>query len=83
MPLHVYQAKEGGKSCSYCRDGFEQLEALGGAPMLRCPRCGAAVEKQWAAARVGRSESGFDDRARGAGFHKLKKTGAGEYERQY
>lgn len=83
MPLYVYQAGEGGEACPYCRDGFEQLEALGGAPMLRCPRCGTAVEKQWTTPRVGRSESGLDDRARSAGFHKLKKTGTGEYEKQY
>lgn len=83
MPLYVYKAKEGGRSCTYCADGFEQLEAPGGTPMLRCPRCGAPVEKQWSAPRVGRSASGLDDRARHAGFHKLKKIGSGEYERQY
>jgi predicted nucleic acid-binding Zn ribbon protein len=83
MPLYVYKAKEVAQACPYCVNGFEQLEALGGAPMLRCPRCGSPVEKQWTAPRVGRSASGFDDRARGAGFHKLKKTGTGEYEREY
>lgn len=51
--------------------------------MLRCPRCGAPVEKQWSAPRVGHSVSNFDDRARSAGFHKLKKTGTGEYEKKY
>jgi hypothetical protein len=32
---------------------------------------------------VGGSSSGFDDRAKSAGFHKLKRLGKGEYEKQY
>ncbi len=83
MPLYEYKAVDPLKSCPYCINGFEQLEAAGGAPMLRCPRCGSPVEKQWSAPRVGRSASGFDDRARQAGFHKLQKTSRGEYEKKY
>ena len=83
MPLHEYKAKDAGQSCPYCLSGFEQLESLGGSSMQTCPRCGSPVGKQWSAPRVGRSVSNFDDRAKNAGFHKLKKSGAGEYEKQY
>jgi len=36
-----------------------------------------------ALAAVGASRSGLDDRAKAAGFTKLKRLGKGEYERQY
>ena len=35
------------------------------------------------AAAVGFSQSNLDDRAKAAGFTKLKRLGKGEYERQY
>ena len=53
-------------------------------PMLTvCPDCGAEVRKLFSAAAVGGSKSGFDDRAKAAGFHKLKRLGKGEFEKQY
>jgi predicted nucleic acid-binding Zn ribbon protein len=52
-------------------------------PLKQCPRCGAAVEKVISAPSVGASKSGMDDRAKQAGFHKLKRTGKGEYEKKY
>lgn len=83
MPIREYQAEFRDASCEHCRDGFEQLEQVDGAPMNTCPRCGHAVRKVFSAPRVGRSPSHLDDRAKAAGFHKLKKIGAGEYEKQY
>jgi hypothetical protein len=41
------------------------------------------VKKLISAPRVGASQSNFDDRAKASGFHKLKKLGKGEYEKQY
>jgi predicted nucleic acid-binding Zn ribbon protein len=67
----------------HCRDGFEQLEQINGSRMTTCPRCGAPVAQQLSAPSVGRSVSGLDDRAKSAGFHKLKKIGSGEYEKKY
>jgi hypothetical protein len=53
-------------------------------PGLRvCPRCGDAVRRVYSPPSVGRSQGAFDDRAKHAGFHKLKRLGKGEYEKQY
>jgi hypothetical protein len=41
------------------------------------------VARQISVPSVGGSKSGFDDRAKNAGFSKLKKLGSGEYEKQY
>ncbi len=59
------------------------MQKLSDEPLKRCPDCGAPVEKQISAPSVGLSRSGLDDRAKNAGFHKLKKLGKGEYEKQY
>ena len=52
-------------------------------PLSACPDCGSRVERVPAAAAVGFSQSNLDDRAKAAGFTKLKRLGKGEYERQY
>jgi len=83
MPTYEYSAENASKSCPFCQRGFECAQRLGDAPLARCPRCGAPVRKRVSLPSIGRSRSGLDDRARRAGFKKLKKIGRGEYERQY
>lgn len=83
MPIHEYQARDTRQACDHCRRPFERLEAIDQAPLAECPRCGHPVVRLVSAPRVGQSRSGFDARAKSAGFHKLKKLGRGEYEKQY
>lgn len=83
MPIYEYQAREDTTSCAHCRDGFEVLQPLSEAALRQCPQCGAAVSRCYSAPAVGRSASGLDDRAKAAGFTKLKRLGKGEYEKQY
>jgi putative FmdB family regulatory protein len=83
MPIHEYQAKETDKGCAFCRRPFEQFERLSQAPLTACPQCGLPVARLISAPAVGASRSGFDARAKAAGFTKLKKLGHGEYEKQY
>jgi putative FmdB family regulatory protein len=83
MPIREYIAVEPEKGCAYCRDGFEQLESMESLPNTVCPRCMGKVKRRISAPRVGRSQSGYDDRAKAAGFHKLRKLGKGEYEKEY
>ncbi len=83
MPTYEYSAEKASKSCPFCRTGFECAQRLGEAPLACCPRCGAPVRKCVSLPAIGRSRSGLDDRARRAGFKKLKKIGRGEYERQF
>jgi len=83
MPIYEYQAKEPGKGCPRCRTRFEHLQQLSEADLAACPECGAALIKLISAPAVGFSRSGLDDRAKNAGFHKLKRLGKGEYEKKY
>jgi putative FmdB family regulatory protein len=83
MPIYEYQSSDEHQSCEYCRDGFEALQKISDAPLQVCPQCGATVIKLISAPAVGASKSGFDDRAKSAGFHKLKKVSTGEYEKMY
>jgi len=83
MPIREYIAVDPKKSCLHCKNGFEQVEQIEAAASTACPECGNPVERQISAPRVGGSKTGFDDRAKNAGFSKLEKLGNGEYEKKY
>lgn len=83
MPIYEYMASNSKKSCEHCVESFEELQPLSDDSLTHCPECGNPVTKQISAPSVGGSKSGFDDRAKNAGFSKLKKLGSGEYEKQY
>jgi putative FmdB family regulatory protein len=83
MPIYEYEAADPARACVRCRTAFEHFHRAAEPPLAACPHCGAAVRKLISAPAVGGSRSGFDDRARHAGFHKLKRTGKGEYEKMY
>ncbi len=83
MPIREYIAADPKDSCPYCKAGFEQIELMDSPPNTVCPECGRAVQRQISAPQVGGSNSGFDDRAKSAGFTKLEKLGHGEYEKKY
>ena len=83
MPIYEYEASDETRSCDFCRTGFEELRRLSDPPLTACPKCEAPVRKNISAPAVGASTSGFDARAKNAGFSKLKRLGKGEYEKQY
>ncbi len=83
MPIYEYTKNEGEFGCPYCRDGFEVIRKLSDPALAQCPKCSAEIHKLISVPAVGASKSGFDDRAKSAGFTKLKKLGSGEYEKQY
>jgi len=83
MPIREYQVNDPTQGCAACRQPFEQIESLNQPPLDKCPQCGASVVRLISAPAVGGSRTGLDARAKSAGFHKLKKLGRGEYEKQY
>ena len=83
MPIYCYEARKNGKGCARCCAGFEVSQPLTEAALRCCPGCGAAVYRVIQPPALGRSASALDDRAKAAGFSKLKKLGKGEYEKQY
>ncbi len=84
MPIYCYEIREGAPGgCPHCRAGFEALQDLDEPVLTQCPTCGAPVCRVFAPPTVGRSISRLDDRAKAAGFSKLKRLGKGEYEKVY
>jgi putative FmdB family regulatory protein len=83
MPIYEYQARHETASCAHCAKPFECLQRISDPPIEKCPKCGASVVKIISAPAVGSSKSGFDQRAKAAGFTKLQRLGKGEYEKKY
>ena len=85
MPIYEYIATDPSKrSCDYCREGFETTQHINDPRLVKCPECGAPIRRRITSpAAIGRSQSSLDDRAKAAGFTKLKRLGKGEYEKQY
>lgn len=83
MPIYEYEAVKQSESCEYCREGFETIQSFSEAKLEKCPKCGAKIQRIISAPSLGRSQSSLDDRAKAAGFTKLKRLGKGEYEKQY
>ena len=83
MPVYDYIATDSNRACDMCANGFEVTQSLSEPRLTACPTCGAAVAKRITAPAIGRSKSKLDDRAKAAGFTKLKKIGKGEYEKMY
>ncbi len=83
MPIYEYQVAEDAKGCPFCVRGFERIQTLAEPKLEKCPECGAPVVRVISAPSLGKSQSSLDDRAKAAGFTKLKRLGKGEYEKQY
>jgi len=83
MPIYCYEAREGEGRCDRCRNGFEIRQSLSEPALDKCPDCGAPIRRVIQPVNIGRSISALDDRAKAAGFTKLKRLGKGEYEKQY
>ncbi len=83
MPVYDYRAKDPTKGCAHCREPFEVMRSLKQEPLTHCPFCEAEVVKLLSAPALGRSKSKLDDRAKAAGFHKLKRVDQGAFEKLY
>ena len=83
MPDYRYETKSEKSACKDCLSIIEAVQSINDKPMEHCPECGDLIRKVPVTASVGHSQSSFDDRAKAAGFSKLKKLGKGEYEKQY
>lgn len=83
MPIYEYQAKSPASGCEFCSVPFERLQKLSDPPLTVCPKCEAVLEKVISTPSVGYSSSDLDDRAKNAGFTKLKRVNKGEYEKKF
>ncbi len=83
MPIYCYERDETSPGCDRCRAGFEELQRLSDPALAKCPVCGGPVHRVISPPNIGLSVSCLDDRAKSAGFSKLKRLGKGEYEKVY
>lgn len=81
MPIYVYRA-DSAAGCDHCRDGFEVLQKLGDAPVQRCPKCLASVDKVVTAASLASPAPSLSDRnVEQHGFTRYRKLEHGVYEK--
>jgi putative FmdB family regulatory protein len=83
MPIYVYEAKDGGKSCAKCRAGFEVSQSIRDDRLTACPDCGSPVVRVIQAPGLMHSRTDLHYRAKRAGFHSMKRVQRGEYEKMY
>lgn len=83
MPVYDYEAVSPEHSCPRCVKAFEAVQSIHDEHLKTCPACGAPIRRIISAPAIGRSKSKLDDRAKAAGFKKLKRIGKGEYEKMY
>lgn len=84
MPTYDYCAEEPeNASCKHCRDCFSVIQSIHDPRLTQCPACGAPVRKLITAPAIGRSKAALDDRAKAAGFSKLRKVDKGTFEKEY
>jgi hypothetical protein len=82
MPLQFYAPLQ--PPCRLCGSGFEHRQPAGAPDLTACPKCGQAVARV-APQTVNSPKLSAPlsvSRARQAGFTVLKRTSAGEYEKQ-
>ncbi len=82
MPLRLYAPLT--PPCRLCGAGFEAMQPAGDAPLTNCPKCGQAVAcagpQPIGTPRLTAPVSVSD--AKAAGFTVLRRTSAGEFEKQ-
>lgn len=83
MPVYDYRPTNPNTGCDFCKNGFEMMRWLADPPLTHCPECQTPITKVIAAPALGRSKSKLDDRAKSAGFHKLKRVDHGAFEKLY
>lgn len=83
MPMYVYEEREPGRGCAFCRAGFEVRQSLDEPRLECCPKCHGPVMRVIQAPSLMRSQTDLHYRAKRAGFHTLKRVDKGAYEKIY
>ena len=83
MPLYVYEAKDEGKSCEHCKNGFEINQKLSEDKLEHCPWCKAPIYRVIQAPALRHSQTDLHYRAKRAGFHSMKRVDSGTFEKMY
>lgn len=77
MPIYQYKAINQG--CDYCKDSFEEMQAMSANPLDKCPECETAVKKIPSVCN-GYSPFLSTSNLKDKGFKMLKKNNDGGYD---
>jgi len=81
MPIYEYRPVSDA-SCEHCANGFEAMQKLSEAALSHCPQCGAAVQRQLSAPRIGKAGPSLEpSNLEKHGFTQYKRVGQGVYEK--
>jgi putative FmdB family regulatory protein len=81
MPIYEYMPTSA-ESCSYCAQGFEQLQRMRDAELASCPMCRAPVRRVLSAPSLARSGPSLDPaNVEKHGFTQYRKAGKGVYQK--
>jgi len=84
MPIYIYTSINKEKACKHCQDSFEWFhKTFSEKRLTKCPECANSVKKIISGFSLGASKTGFDQKAKSQGFHKLKRVDKGKYEKLY
>jgi putative FmdB family regulatory protein len=82
MPIYEYRPVNT-SVCTYCANGFDQIQKLSEPSLLVCPKCNQPVRRQISAPNLGKSNSSILDRSNleKHGFTRYEKAEKGVYEK--
>lgn len=82
MPIYHYVAS-GPDHCAHCVDGFDCMQRLHDAELVRCTECGATIERRMSAANTVTGGKHLLDEKHVAknGFTQYRRIGKGVYEK--
>jgi len=78
MPFYEYEAVD--KGCSYCCDGFEELQKMKDPRIEKCPECGSPVVRVISKVNMCKDVLG-NANLKEKGFTKLVRKDKGVYEK--
>ena len=80
MPIYEYKAEKDG--CERCSERLEVFQDMSDDPLEECPHCGAPVEKLLSTFGAKGEDMLSNSNLKEHGFHKLRKTRDGNYEKE-
>ncbi len=84
MPTYEYRARTD-DGCEHCRERFEVQQSMKDEPLVKCPRCGAPVERMISLCAVSTAQSSksmlSDKNLKQKGFTKLVNEGGGKFRK--
>lgn len=81
MPIYAYQPLQE-QRCSYCQNGFDQLQKLHDLALQACPQCNSPVKRVISAPNLARHTTSLEPaNLEKHGFTQYRKSSKGVYQK--